>query len=244
MPFLDGVPCSIHGMVLPDGTAALRPVEIAMLRDPATRSLRLRRPRHHVGPAGRRTATRCATPSAGSASTCARARLPRRVRHRRRAHRRRLPADRAQHPDVGRRDHRRPRSTGGSSPSSRPPWWPASTPGSRAADVEALVALMDAHRTGKVVAVAEGITVDGEDSYPVAWDGAAFAPRRRRHRQHASASATPRPASSPRSTRARAGARAAAGAGQRRPARVRRPRVRLRFGALEPAPDVRGERSA
>ena len=24
MPFLDGVPCSIHGFVLPDGTAALR----------------------------------------------------------------------------------------------------------------------------------------------------------------------------------------------------------------------------
>jgi hypothetical protein len=33
MPFLDGVPCSIHGMVLPDGTAAFRPVEIAILRD-------------------------------------------------------------------------------------------------------------------------------------------------------------------------------------------------------------------
>ena len=34
LPFLDGVPCSIHGMVLPDGTAVFRPVEIAMLRDP------------------------------------------------------------------------------------------------------------------------------------------------------------------------------------------------------------------
>ncbi len=32
MPFLDGVPCSIHGMVLPDGTAAFRPVELAILR--------------------------------------------------------------------------------------------------------------------------------------------------------------------------------------------------------------------
>ena len=31
-PFLDGVPCSIHGFVLPDGTAALRPVEIVVLR--------------------------------------------------------------------------------------------------------------------------------------------------------------------------------------------------------------------
>ena len=38
MPFLEGVPCSIHGFVLPDGTAALRPVEIVMLRDPATRA--------------------------------------------------------------------------------------------------------------------------------------------------------------------------------------------------------------
>jgi hypothetical protein len=33
MPFLDGVPCSIHGMVLPDGTAVFRPVEIAIMRD-------------------------------------------------------------------------------------------------------------------------------------------------------------------------------------------------------------------
>lgn len=31
-PFLDGVPCSIHGFVLPGGTAALRPVEIVVLR--------------------------------------------------------------------------------------------------------------------------------------------------------------------------------------------------------------------
>jgi hypothetical protein len=32
LPFLDGVPCSIHGVVLPDGTAAFRPVELAILR--------------------------------------------------------------------------------------------------------------------------------------------------------------------------------------------------------------------
>jgi hypothetical protein len=37
MPFLEGVPCSIHGIVLPDGVAALRPVELAMLRIPAAR---------------------------------------------------------------------------------------------------------------------------------------------------------------------------------------------------------------
>lgn len=32
MPFLEGVPCSIHGFVMPDGTAVLRPLEIATLR--------------------------------------------------------------------------------------------------------------------------------------------------------------------------------------------------------------------
>ena len=34
LPFLDGVPCSIHGIVLPEGTAVFRPVEIAILRGP------------------------------------------------------------------------------------------------------------------------------------------------------------------------------------------------------------------
>lgn len=37
MPFLEGVPCSIHGIVLPDGTAAFRPVELAILRCADTR---------------------------------------------------------------------------------------------------------------------------------------------------------------------------------------------------------------
>lgn len=32
MPFLEGVPCSIHGLVFPDGTAVFRPVELAILR--------------------------------------------------------------------------------------------------------------------------------------------------------------------------------------------------------------------
>lgn len=32
MPFLDGVPCSVHGIVLPDGIAVLRPVEMVTLR--------------------------------------------------------------------------------------------------------------------------------------------------------------------------------------------------------------------
>ena len=32
MPFVEGVPCSIHGIVLPDGVAVLRPVEMVVLR--------------------------------------------------------------------------------------------------------------------------------------------------------------------------------------------------------------------
>lgn len=32
MPFLDGIPCSIHGIVLPDGVAVFRPVEMFTLR--------------------------------------------------------------------------------------------------------------------------------------------------------------------------------------------------------------------
>ncbi len=34
LPFLEGVPASIHGVVLPDGTAAMRPVEMITLRRP------------------------------------------------------------------------------------------------------------------------------------------------------------------------------------------------------------------
>ena len=32
MPFLDGLACSVHGIVLPDGVAVLRPVEMVTLR--------------------------------------------------------------------------------------------------------------------------------------------------------------------------------------------------------------------
>jgi hypothetical protein len=37
MPFLEGIPCSIHGLVMPDGTAVFRPVELAILRSPDRR---------------------------------------------------------------------------------------------------------------------------------------------------------------------------------------------------------------
>jgi hypothetical protein len=32
MPFVEGIPCAVHGIVLPDGVAVVRPVEMVMLR--------------------------------------------------------------------------------------------------------------------------------------------------------------------------------------------------------------------
>ncbi len=40
MPFLEGVPCSIHGLVFPDYVAVLRPCEMMVLRDPGARQFR------------------------------------------------------------------------------------------------------------------------------------------------------------------------------------------------------------
>ncbi len=39
MPFLEGVPCSIHGMVFPGGIAVFRPMELVILRRPGTTDL-------------------------------------------------------------------------------------------------------------------------------------------------------------------------------------------------------------
>jgi hypothetical protein len=40
MPFLEGIPCSIHGVVFPGGVAAFRPVEMVTLRRPGSNRLR------------------------------------------------------------------------------------------------------------------------------------------------------------------------------------------------------------
>ncbi len=62
MPFLDGIPCSIHGYVASDGIAAFRPVEMVVLRRRATS-----RSSSTAGPAPSGIpppwcATRCAAP--------------------------------------------------------------------------------------------------------------------------------------------------------------------------------------
>ena len=96
MPFLDGVPCSIHGLVLPDGTAAFRPVEISILRDEAARTFTYGGlSTFWDAPPADREAMRDSARRVGEHLRAAydyRGRL----RHRRRADRRRLPADRAQ----------------------------------------------------------------------------------------------------------------------------------------------------
>jgi hypothetical protein len=40
MPFLEGIPCSIHGVVFPDAVATFRPVEMVTLRRPGSNRLR------------------------------------------------------------------------------------------------------------------------------------------------------------------------------------------------------------
>jgi hypothetical protein len=45
MPFLEGIPCSIHGVVFPDGVATFRPVEMVTLRRPGSNRL------HYAGAA-------------------------------------------------------------------------------------------------------------------------------------------------------------------------------------------------
>ena len=173
MPFLEGVPCSIHGYVLPDGTAALRPVEIVVLRDPDARSFTY----SGLGttwdpPPADRDAMRAAVRRVGAHL---------RAEH---GYRGAFGVDGVLTADGFRPTELNTRMSAGATTVAEVDrrfftfLQAALTAGVdtalTAADVEGLVAEMDAHRTGKVVCVAEGTTIDGEESYPVAWDGTAF----------------------------------------------------------------------
>jgi len=167
------VPCSIHGFVLPDGTAALRPVEIVMLRDPATRSFTY----SGLGttwdpPQADREHMRDAVHRVGA--------------HLQREHgyRGAFGIDGVLTADGFRPTELNTRMSAGATVVAevdrrfftflQAALVAGLETGLTAADVEGLVPAMDAHRTGKVVCVAEGTTLDGEESYPVAWDGSAF----------------------------------------------------------------------
>jgi hypothetical protein len=174
MPFLEGVPCSIHGFVLPDGTAALRPVEIAVLRDPARRKL-------VYGGLG----TTWDPPPADREQM--RAAVRRVGAHLQRAHgyRGAFGIDGVLTADGFRPTELNTRMSAGATTVAevdraffvmlQAALVAAVDTGISAAQVEELVSLMDAHRTGRVVAVADDVRVSHEETYPVAWDGTSFA---------------------------------------------------------------------
>ena len=173
MPFLDGVPCSIHGMVLPDGTAAFRPVEIAMLRNVEER-------RFVYGglgtswdpPAADREAMRAVVRRVGA--------------HLQREHgyRGAFGIDGVLTAEGFRPTELNPRMSAGITTIGdvdrrfftllQANLVAGVDTGLTVADLEGLVPLMDAERTGKSVALAEGPKVGGSFSFPVSWDGASF----------------------------------------------------------------------
>ncbi|GAA2148329.1 hypothetical protein GCM10009844_26640 [Nocardioides koreensis] len=173
MPFLDGVPCSIHGFVLDTGTAAFRPVEIAMLREPATR-------RFVYGglgtfwdpPAADREEMRDVVRRVGA--------------HLRKAHgyRGAFGIDGVLTADGFRPTELNTRMSAGATTVAEVDrrffsFLQATVvagvdPDLGVDDLESLVGLMDAQRAGKAVAVAEGPKVGGDFSFPVTWDGRSF----------------------------------------------------------------------
>jgi hypothetical protein len=173
LPFLDGVPCSIHGFVLPDGTAALRPVEIAMLRNDAERRF------VHGGvgstwdpPAADREEMRDVVHRVGAHLAAAH------------GYRGAFGVDGVLTADGFRPTELNTRMSAGLTLLTaidqrfftllQHHLLAGLDTGLRAADLEALVPLMDAHRAGRVVAMVAGTHLGHSDSYPVAWDGAAF----------------------------------------------------------------------
>jgi hypothetical protein len=172
-PFLDGVPCSIHGIVLPDGTAALRPVEIAILRNTADRTFVY----GGLGtswdpPAADREEMRDAVRRVGAHLQ---------AEH---GYRGAFGIDGVLTADGFRPTELNTRMSAGASTVAdvdarfftflQANLVAGVDTGLTVADVESLVPLMDATRSGKVVAVAEGPKVGGDFSYPVSYDGTSF----------------------------------------------------------------------
>lgn len=173
MPFLDGVPCSVHGIVLPDGTAAFRPVEIVVLRRPSDRTL------VYAGlgstwdpPDDDREEMRAVVRRVGEHL---------RERH---GYRGAFGIDGVLTGSGFRPTELNSRMSAGLTliAGIDRPFFTllqmallrGDDPGIGVAELEGLVPLMDAHRAGKVTTFAPGTTLGHDDSYPVAWDGAAF----------------------------------------------------------------------
>ena len=166
MPFLEGVPCSIHGFVLPDGTAALRPVEIATLREETTRRFvyggvsswwdpapadreEMRAVARRVGEQLRETSSYAGAFGVDGVLT-ADGFLPTELNTR-------MPAGLSTAGSVDLRFLSLLQLA----------LLAGHDTGLTAADVESVVPLLDEHRSGQPVAVADGVVVGGEDAYDV-----------------------------------------------------------------------------
>ena len=172
MPFLDGVPCSIHGLALPDGTAALRPVEISILRDERARTFRYGGlSTFWDAPAADREAMRGAVHRVGE--------------HLRGEHgyRGAFGIDGVLTADGFRPTELNTRASAGFTQVTQldrklfsllqDALALGEDPGVRVADVEALLPLIDAEPSGRPVALAKGVEV-GDVTEALTWDGRRF----------------------------------------------------------------------
>ena len=169
MPFLDGVPCSIHGFVLSDGTAVFRPVEIVSLRQVARRQFVFAglgtywdppdADREEMRATARRVGDHLASAHGYSGAfgidgvLTADGFLPTELNTR-------MSGGASLVCDVDRRFFT---------------LLQAALVSERAvdvtvADLETLVPAMDAHRVGRVIAIGEGVTLGDTFSYPVSYE--------------------------------------------------------------------------
>ena len=170
MPFLDGVPCSIHGYVLPDGTAVFRPLEIVSLRDVERRQF------VYAGlgtlwdpPDTDREQMRAAARRVGNHLAAAH------------GYRGAFGIDGVLTADGFRPTELNARMSGGAVVVCdvdrrfftllQAALVSGDDVGLTAADLETVVPLMDAERVGRVAAIGQGVTLGGTFSYPVSYDG-------------------------------------------------------------------------
>ncbi len=171
MPFLDGVPCSIHGFVLPDGTAVLRPVEIAMLRSVERREF------VYGG-----LSTYWDPPEADRAEMRAVAKRVGAWLQAQRGYRGAFGIDGVLTADGFRPTELNTRMPAGVTQLAaldreffallQTHLVAGLDTGVSVADLEGLVPLMDAERHGRPSAVGQGVSVGQVEDYPLAWDGA------------------------------------------------------------------------
>ena len=170
LPFLDGVPCSIHGFVLPDGTAVLRPVEIAILRGPDRSFTYGGLSTYWDPPPADREEMRDVARRVGEHLRTTR------------GYAGAFGIDGVLTADGFRPTELNPRMSAGASSvaaSIDPRLFlllqvnlvARRAPGITAAELESAVAVADLSRIGKPVAVGTTATPEGPASFPVAWDG-------------------------------------------------------------------------